>query len=336
MSLKQLSKTRWKLETDRVTLYPFGLFFILSAVLGVIFTGIMLVYVMYSNPTSSESISLFIFLLLITVLIWGSGNTYIEFDNRRGVMRKKLMGFIPVSTLPFNRLQGITPVTNVGGGYNYRMFKKDDRFGKGVTVSSGYAKNNDPNAIAFVEEAVPVIHAYLDQHDVLSDRTAPEPIKAYKYFVEKDGVFFIKTKPVAAVLFGLFFIGVAYWLFNTPTVSAITTTIMMLFMLAMGLVFINAAFTKFSLDPLQQIIRRKGLAGFLNKQYHFNEYAGIQTVRHTVNFIYARTSINMNFYAANKNGKREMLTVASLRRGKSIDRFLRELDQIIQVRNNAA
>ncbi|MBS7567051.1 hypothetical protein KHS38_21785 [Mucilaginibacter sp. Bleaf8] len=332
MSLKQLSKTRWKIEQDRVTIYPFGLFYIFSAAMAVIFGAIILLYIGSANPTSSESTSLVIFLLIIVVLFWASGNTRIEFDNAQGVMRKKLMGVIPVTTLPLSKLQGIDVVSNMAGSYNYRLFKKDDRYGKSIVVSSGYTKNDDPNAIAFVEQAVPVIHGFLDQHDAFSGTAVREPITSYKYFTESGGgVYTTKNKKAGAIVFGLFFIGIGVYLFNIPTTSAIGTLVMVLFMIGMGLVFINAAFTKVTFNPAAQTIERSGLLSFLNKRYVMANYVGMQTVRHSINFVYSGTSINLHFNSPTKANRQDVLTVASLRRGKNIERFLDELYQIMGV-----
>jgi hypothetical protein len=329
MSLKALTKTRWKIEPDRVTVYPYGTFYILAAVLAMLFSGILFLYMKYQNITVTESLPVVFFLLILVVLFWSFAATYVEFDNTRGQARKMIMGFLPTATISFAKLQGIDAVSNMAGSYSYRLFQRDDRYGKGIVVSTGYTKNDDPNAIAFVSEAVPIIHGFLDQHGSPLDSQA-DPITSYKFFNEKNGVYNLKNKRAGAILFGLFFIGLGVWLFNAPANSAIMMAVMTLLMFFLGFVFINAAFTTVTFDPVNQTITRNGLLKFLHKQYHFGAFAGVQTVRHTINLIYTRTSVNMYFEVPGKN-KQDVITVASLRRSKNIDRFVRELYAVMEI-----
>jgi hypothetical protein len=329
MSLKALTKTRWKIEPDRVTVYPYGTFYILAAVLAILFSGILFLYMKYQNTTVTESLPLVFFLLILVVLFWSFAATYVEFDNARGQARKMVMGFLPTATISFAKLQGIDAVSNMAGSYNYRLFQRDDRYGKGIVVSTGYTKNDDPNAIAFVSEAVPVIHGFLDQHGSPTGDVT-EPITVYKFFDEKHGKYSIKNKKAGAIIFSLFFFGLGVWLFNAPANSAIMMAMMTLLMFFLGFVFINAAFTTITFDPANQMIRRTGLLKFLNREYHFGAFAGVQTVRHTVNLIYTRTSVNMYFEVPSKK-KQDVITVASLRRSKNIDRFVRELYAIMEI-----
>jgi hypothetical protein len=196
MSLKQLSKTRWNIENNRITIYPYGLYYILGAVLAILFAGIFSVYMYYLHTNLAGTVPFILLMLLMVVLFWGYAGTSIEFDNDKGLMRKKYMGIIAGSPIPFEKLHGINAVTNVGGGYNYRLYRKDDRYGKGITVSSGYGKNDDPNAIAFVEDIVPLIHGFLDQHDRQFD-AAPDLPVTYKYFDTADGRYVLKKNIIA-------------------------------------------------------------------------------------------------------------------------------------------
>jgi hypothetical protein len=328
MSLKSLSKTRWKTDTDVVTVYPFGLYFILGAVLSVIFMAIVLVYVNYTYPTTGEAVSLAIFLLFIAFLFGCFGSLKIEFDNHSGVMRRKLLGFIPFGSVRFHQLQGIDVVMNLAGSYSYKMFKKNERYGKGITVSSSYGKNDDPNAIAFVNEVIPIIHAYLDQHDV-QPIVGQEPVlTSYQYFIDNGGSFELKNKKIGAIIFGLFFIGIGIWMLTSLDNSFWSTLILAIVMLFFGLVFFNAAFTRIVISKSDQTVQRVSPFGLGNVCYRFLDFAGIQTVRKSVNFAYAGTEVQLFFNLPDKN-KQEVLVISSLRRSHQIERFLLELNQII-------
>ncbi len=333
MSLKSLVKTRWKIEPDSVTIYPYGLFYILAPVMAVFGAVLLFLYIHYQNSSLSASLPLVLFVVLIVVLMWGAANTHIAFNNRQGRMRKMLFGFIPTVTIPFAEIQGIDVVSHITtGSYNYSAFRKSARHGKGIVVSSGYTKNDDPNAIAFVNEAVPVIHAYLDKYD-RPEGFVQQPLTSFKYFEHKGNTYVIKKRKAATLITGLIFIAIGFWLFTIPVDSLAAMLICIALFFLFGLVFINAAFTDLIFDPQAQTVTRKGLFRFWNRNYSFENFAGVQTIRHTMNFIYVRTSVNLHFEVPGKNGKQDILTVASLFRGKSIDRFIQEFYQIMDKRN---
>lgn len=329
MSLKSLAKTRWRIESDRVTVYPYGVFYIFTGVIAVIFAGLLWVYFNYQTTNLSNSLPILLLFALMVLFFWGFAYTRIEFDSRVGRMRKMLMGFLPVSNIPFAKLQGINPVSNVAGSYNYRLFRKDARYGKGIIVSSGYTKNDDANAIAFVEEAVPIIHGFLDLHDTLTPADAVEPITAYKYFNQEGNSYTLKNKKAGAIIFGLIFFGLGGWLFTVPAQSVIGILVFIAIMFVLGFVFINAAFTKITFDIENKIVQRRGLLKFLNRTYSFGAFAGIQTLRRSINFVYAGTDVNMYFDVPNKAGKQDMLTVISLKKSADIERFIQELYQVM-------
>ncbi|WP_233276840.1 hypothetical protein [Mucilaginibacter paludis] len=203
MSLKSLSKTRWKIEPNGVTIYPYGIFYVFTAILAVFFTGLIILYITYQNTSITESLPVVLFFVLMLVAFWSFGGTYIQFDNRKGTMRKMLFGFLPTTTIPLAQLQGIKAVTTLQT-YKYHLFLKDAQYGKGIVVSSGFSKNDDPNAIAFVNEAVPLIHSYLDRYNSPADYVA-EQITAYRFFEQDGHVYAIKSKKVGLLVFGAIF-----------------------------------------------------------------------------------------------------------------------------------
>jgi hypothetical protein len=331
MSLKSLSKTRWTIEPDRVTIYPYGVFYIFTIVIGVLFTGLLLLYVNYQSTAVSESLPFVLLLLFIVVMFWGFAATQIEFDNSKGRMRKLLMGFIPVNNVPFSNLQGINAVSNTVGSYNYRLFKKDARYGSGIVVSSGYTKNDDPNAIAFVEEAVPIIHSFLDLHDSPADYIE-EPITSYRFFNQQGNVYTIKNKKTGARIFGLLFLALGIFLLTLETNGILSKIFIVAATLFVALIFFNAAFTTITIDTFAQTVERTGVAKFLNRKYSFASFAGIQTLRRSINFVYAGTDVNMYFNVPDKNDKQELLAIISLKKSSDIERFIQELNLIMAKR----
>ncbi len=329
MSLKTLAKTRWKIEPNRVTIYPSGVFYIFVPIMSLFGIGLLYLYTYYQNASVMESLPIVILILLIVVLLWGAANTYVEFDNHQGRMRKLFMGFFPVKNVHFSELYGIDLVSGMtNGSYHYSLYRKNARYGKGIIVSSAYTRNDDPNALAFTREAVPIIHGYLDQYDKPDDFVV-EPITSYKYFSQEAGTYVVKSNKTGALLAGIILVGLGLYLLTIPADSVLAMVFSIGLLFLFGIVFINAAFTKLIFDPHAGTVRRTGLFSFLHKEYNFQNFSGIQTIRHTVNLIYVRTSVNLIFALPEKNNKEIPFTIASLFREKSIDRFIKEFYSIM-------
>lgn len=334
MSLKSVTQTRWKIEPSRVILYPNGMSYILCVVLAIIFACLLLVYTRYEGGGLSSSLPLMLFLLLIVVLFWGHGHTYVAFDNRTQRMQKKLMGFIPVANVPFAELQGIQVVSNMYGGYNYRAFTKANRYGKGIVISSGYGKNDDPNALALVNTVVPVIHQYLDEGEgMLAPAAVSEPITKYQYFIYDQGTYTLKRNKIAGTLLGLALSGLGIYMLTNPPFFADLDTIrrwfVLLFLLICGPAIILGVFTRIVFDLQHQTVSRISPIGLGNRQYRFAEFTGFQTVRRSMNFIYSGTDVHMYFAPAGKR-KEEVLQLSSFRNTRKIDRFIAEVQQIMK------
>ncbi|RZK79612.1 MAG: hypothetical protein EOO85_03230 [Pedobacter sp.] len=332
---KNFLKTSWRIEGNLIKIYPSRTFYLLAPVIAILFAGLLFVYITYQNVSLIDALPWILAVILITIGFWGSAKTFIEFDTQKAVMRKMIFGILPSTVIPFAYIKGIDAVSHIGiGSYNYNVFLKKTQYGKGIPVSSGYTNNDDPNAIAFVNEVIPLIHSYLDLYDQPED-FVKEIIKDYKYFQQKDATYIIKNRKVGAVIFAIVFMVIGLWLFTIPTDSFIAMLMCALLFIFFGLVFLNAALTRYTIDIQNQIISRTGILKFTNKKYHLDDYAGIQTIRHTMNLIYVRTSINLHFVVPANRQKYEILTVASLFREKSINRFVQEFNQILDILQEA-
>ncbi len=322
-------KTHWEVQPDRVVIYPYRVFKTVAAVIAVFFAGIYFVYLRYQNYGINAQLPLAIFLVVIVLLFWGYGATHIEFDNSTGRMRKLLMGFLPVANIPFSELQGINTVSNVSGGYNYRVFRKNARYGKGIVVSSGYHKNDDENAVAFVNEAVTTIHGYLGGHRSPADNV-PEYITTYKYFDQREGVYVVKNKKIGAIIIGVIFLAIGGVILTSDTNTVTSKVVIVGIMVLIAGVFINAAFTNVTFDTSAQLIQRKGPLGMLDRRYAFRDFVGIQTLRRSTNLVYTGTDVNMCFNVPEKANKQEVFAISTLRRSSDIERLVQEIHQIMR------
>ncbi|RZM30235.1 MAG: hypothetical protein EOO88_01675 [Pedobacter sp.] len=330
MSFKSISQTRWTIEPDQVRIYPYGLFKIFAVVFGVLMAGLILFYLNLVQGDMTGTIPLFIVFIIIIAIFWGIAATYIEFDNRKGQMRKMSFGFIPTTTLSFTKLQGINVVSNTLGGYVYRLYEKEARYGRGIVVSSRYGKNDDPNAIDFVSDVVPLVHSYLDQHEPLTGVVEPL-ITDFKYFTQEGSIYTVKNNKAGGIIFGLVFLAIAGSLLTTGTDSPVVTLLIILVLVFVALVFFNAAFTKVTIDTAANMLYRTGPVKFTHRKYALEDYVGVQMLRRSVNFVYSGTDINLYFNVPEKN-KQTILTIASMRRSRNIERFMKELYQILDRR----
>lgn len=331
MSLKSLSKTRWRIEPDRVVVYPYGLSYILAGVLAVIFVAGYFVYVYYLKNDIASSLPLLIVMAVVIALFVAWAGTAVEFETGQGIMRRKLFGFLPVSAVPFAKIYGISPVSNLAGSYTYRVFKKDNRYGKGILVSSSYGKNDDPNAIAFVDEVITPIHRQLELHDAPGD-FIPKQIDQYKFFNVQGGTYTIKKNKVGGVLLGLVLLAIgiheltpAAWLGHDFSIGRMC---FMLFTLIGGPVIILAGFTETIFDKSSRLVKRSSPIGLGNKVYSFDDFNGIQTVRKSTNLIYSGTDVRIYFLRPGTD-KEDVMILSSFFSTKKVERFVAEVNNIM-------
>ncbi|MFW0718574.1 hypothetical protein [Pedobacter sp. N23S346] len=331
MSLKSLSKTRWSIAPDRVTIYPYGLSYILAAVVAIIFAAGYFFYTRSMQNSMESSMPLLLVLIVIVILFVGWAGTSIEFDINSGIMRKKLMGFLPISSIPFSRIHGISPVSNMMGSYTYRVFKKDNRYGKGILVSCSYGKNDDPNAIAFVDEVITTVHRHLEAHDSPED-FMPQTIENYTFFNVQGGTYTLKKNRIGSIVFGTLLLAIGIheltpyaWLGHDINIGRI---FFLLFTLIGGPAIILAGFTDITIDKTSRLLTRTNPIGLGNKTYSFDNFNGIQTVRKSTNFIYSGTEVQVYFLKPGTQ-KEEAIALQSFFSTRKVERFVAELNSII-------
>lgn len=331
MSLKSISQTRWKIESDRITIYPHGLSYILSAVLLLLFGAGYIVYLKYLNYSNQSTMPLFVVLIGIVLLFIGFARTCIEFDISAGIMRKKLMGFLPVRSIPFSKIYAINPVTNIAGSYTYKVFKKDNRYGKGIVASCAYGKNDDPNAIAFIDRVVTPIHKYLEAHDVPED-FKPISIETYRFFNTEGTSYTLKKNTIGSLILGLVLSGLGIheltpyaWMGQDLSVGRIC---FLLFTVIGGPLIISAGFTKVVFNKNNRLLERRSPIGLGNKTFSFDDFNGIQTVRKSTNMIYTGTDVQMYFLKPGAK-KEDVIVLQSFFSTKNVERFIAELNSII-------
>ena len=323
-----MNKTRWKITSDVVTIYPYRIFYLLSLLFAFVL-GILLVYLRISTGLQDMVPVTLVFVVIILMLVAG-GATKIVFDNERQLMQKKLFGILPVISVAFEKLEGITIVRNTLGGFNFRAFRKNNKYGKGIVVSSGYSKETDKNAQAFVNEVVPAVEAFLSK--VRDVETVKAPILEYtffsvnstKYQVKKDVLFL----SFIAVLFFAFAISELIHTRIMTEAPVIVKYALIAGSFLLGIGGIAGVFTKIIFDTSEKTIEVISPIGLGNRVYAFADYQGVQVVRKTTNGMHSGTEVQLYFQDPVKN-KMRTLIVRSFRRPGKIEQFLDELHSIM-------
>lgn len=333
MPQKGFTATRWTIDNDRITIYPYRIFFIISLVLAVIFGGLLVSYKIVERGNASATGLIALLLGGIVFIFLTVSNIQITFDRPTGIMQQKLWGLIPVRSIPFGRLYGVNRVTLVGGGFNFRIFPMNNKYGKGIIISSSYAKETNANAIAFSQEVIPLIHEYIAQYAPLTAH-ATSPITTYRYFSEKAGVYTLKTPQIATVITGIALvilgihecIATPQWIHTDDTTGKI---LVLSFCFGLGLLFLLGAFTRVVFNPSTRTIERISPIGIGNRKYSFNDFSGFRTVRKSYNMIYAGTELQMYFTLSGAKQPAVMM-VHTIRQSRKIEHYIEEIQSIME------
>jgi hypothetical protein len=328
-----ISKTQWKIESDRIIIRPHGIVFILASVLAVAFVGLFMLGQKESPGNMGLLAVVMAFIWLLFVL---GGFTYVIFDRNAGRMKQLLFGFLPIRNVPFEKLYQVSMVTQRAGGFTFRIFTRENKYGRGTMISSRYGKDTDPNAVAFSNEVIPLIHQYLDAVAPLKSENTE--ITDYEYFTESDGIYTLKAKKAGLIVFGIIFLAIGIhectpdaWMTDLNIGGKLLMTV---FQIGLGVVFFAAAYTRLTFNTGSRIIERKSPIGIGNRQFSFDSFVNFQTVRKTYNGVYSGTDINMLFEVAGK--KNNVLRASTFKNTKQIERFMLEIGSIIDTGKKVA
>jgi hypothetical protein len=338
MALNKFAQTRWDIETQRVTLYPYRVFNALGIAFAVVLAGfVIFAYIIVNQDpmlSLSTGVPIFITFGVIAGVIWAVGRTTIVFDNDAQVMRKKLFGVLSIRSERFNDLANVGIVRNTMGGFNYRAFPKRDKYGKGIVVSASYAKDDDPNVIALNTEVFPVITQFLSA-GYLPVNNTDYVIMDFKFYDHNPPYYIIKRNIVRSLILGLglLALGINELVNHSITHDSDTfhKVLVIGLFLIFGIFFMYSIFTKVVFDVNAKTVSRTNPLGMDNQTYNFSDFINFQITRRTTNMIYSGTDVKMYFQIPESN-KQKVLQLKSFRSTKKIDRFLHESRYIIGIR----
>ncbi|SFA42652.1 hypothetical protein SAMN04488511_103115 [Pedobacter suwonensis] len=324
-----MAKTKWIIGPDTLTIYPKRNLRIIGIIFFVLFAAFIF-FLFRSMPGYSTGFTLgyYAIFLLIPLMLIFAAETKVIFDGSSRVLYKKI-AFLPIGSIPFDDIASVEPYEILGSGFNYKLFRKSNRHGRGLLVSAGYSKTSDLNLIAFQQEVLPKI-------DELVFANAPvipkQTIYDFRFFKEEGGVYLLRDNKTGSFIFGLIFIGATVAILFSPDFlsgeGSFQKILLTYFPAIIGFALLFAATSNIRFDKNQKKIIRSTFAGRFNKEYSFDELIRFQVIRKNTNFIYSGTEVRAEIFLPAKN-KTTVLNLKSFIGTKKIERFLDEANTIL-------
>lgn len=327
--IKFMAKTKWIIGPGTLTIYPKRNLRIIGIIFFVLFAAfIFFLSRSMQGYSAGFTFGYYGFLLLIPLVLIFAAETKVIFDGSSRILYKKI-AFLPVGSIPFDDIASVEPYEILGSGFNYKLFRKSNRHGRGLLVSAGYSKGSDTNLIAFQQEVIPKI-------DELVFANAPvitkQAIYDFKFFREEGDVYLLRDNKIGSFIFGLIFIGATVAILLNPDFlsqeGSIQKILITFFPAIIGLALLFAATSNIRFDKSQRMIIRSTFAGRMTKEYPFDDLIRFQVIRKTTNLIYSGTEVRAEIFLPAKN-KTTILNLKSFIGTKKIERFLDEANTIL-------
>lgn len=324
-----MAKTKWVIEASMLTIYPKRNLRIVGIIFFVLIAGfIFFLSRSLQGYSSSFTFGYYGFLLLIPLLLIFIAETKIIFDGNSRKLYKKI-GFLPAGSILFDDIASVQAYETMGSGYNYRLFKKSNRHGKGIIISSGYNKATNPNLIQFQQEVLPKIDELVFANTPVIPK---QTIYDFQFFKEEAGVYLLRDSKIGSLIIGLILIGVTVAILLNPgfltNEGSFQKILITYFPAAIGLALLFAATSNIRFDKSQRKIIRSTFAGRVLKEYPFDDLIRFQIIRKTTNLIYSGTEVRAEILLPAKN-KTTTLILKSFIGTKKIERFLDEANTIL-------
>lgn len=324
-----MAKTKWIIEANTLMIYPkrnlriVGLFvFILIAVF------IYFLATEMSNYSIARSTTYYVILLMIPISLVFSAESKVIFDGTDRRLYKKI-GFLPIGSIPFDDIAAIELYQTLGSGFNYSLFKKSNRHGRGLIVSAGYSKATDTNLIQYQNEVLPKIDELVFANAPIISKQA---IYDFEFFKEEGGVYTLRQQKIGGLILGFILIGITVAIWLTPDFmmeeAVFKRMLVTYFPLIIGLVFIYNFFSSLKFDKNQRKVIQSTFGGLKVNEYAFDDLVRFQIIRKTTNLIYSGTDVNAEIYLPNKDTMKTLM-MRSFISTKKIDRFLDEANTIL-------
>ncbi|WP_443944892.1 hypothetical protein ACJVDH_18540 [Pedobacter sp. AW1-32] len=324
-----MPRTSWNVEPGKITIYPKRALRITALIFFVLFAAISVV--IYTGSLAAGSSTAFLFYgltVLVPFILYCIGESSITFNASTRTVSRNIF-FLPLGSLPFDEIATIERYQVIGSGFNYMLFKRSNRHGKGWIVSGGYSKDTNKNLLEFENEVLPKIDELVFANAPLKQK---QIIYDFEFFTSVGDVYAVKGNKIGSLILGIILVGVTIAILTSSTFMeydpAFKRILVTYFPLVLGLIFINAYFSSIVFDKNRREIIHSTLAGRIKRTYSFDDLIHFQVLRKSTNFVYTGTEVNAQIDLRKKN-RIHPLPLRSFRSTKKIERFLDEANTIL-------
>lgn len=324
-----MAKTYWVNDSDTLTIYPARAVRTLSVVYLFIFSVINIV--LYINHILNSVSGALIFEALIVVIclfLFALGTRKVVFDRGSRMMYLKVFNLV-IRSIPFDKIASITPY-GMMGGTNYRVFTRENKHGKGIMISAGYAKRTNQNLIAYEQEVLPKINELVFSNRPIKPK---EAVYDFKYFKENGNIYKLSYGKVMNLIVGIYLSALTVYLLLHPGFLAnevgYKRILITFFPLLLGLILINSFFSVVIFDKGNRQITNSTLGGLIKRVYSFDDFYRFVIVRKRINFIYTGTEVRAQLRVPNTDNKFRQFFLIHFRNTKKIEHFIDEADTIL-------
>ncbi|NIG56516.1 hypothetical protein [Chitinophaga sp. Cy-1792] len=329
-----MKKTTWQIAGDRILLFPVRVYKPLAIAMAVIFLVIWYLMVMTSPELQQGTTAIkgYVFITLVSALLFFWGGTSVVFDNTKKRMYKMIGGMIPTSGISFDEIAAIQEVTGTHG-LVFRAFKRSDRHGKGIAVSSYYGGWKSKDANQFHNEVLPKIGEMVFGKAEERPINTYVPITDFTFYEEKNNLYVMKQKRTGLVVFLLLSLVWCYYAVKKEGTinfdNAFQYWAFLVFPFIIALACLIALFTNYSFDKQNRKIIRSYFGGIYKKESNFDDFIRFTIIRKSTNFMYSGTEVRMELRHPSQQGRILYVTMRRFSGTGKIQRFLEETHNLL-------
>ncbi|MFB6456254.1 hypothetical protein ACE38W_13360 [Chitinophaga sp. Hz27] len=329
-----MKKTTWQIAADRILLYPVRVYKPLAIGMAVLFLALWYFMVMTAPELQhgTTAIKGYIFIAFASALLYFMGGTTVVFDNTKKRMYKMIGGIIATGGIPFDEIAAIQDVLGTHG-LVFRAFKKSDRHGKGITISSYYGSWKSKDANQFNEEVLPKVGEMIFGKTEERIVNTYVPISDFTFYEEKNNLFVMKQKRITLVAFLLLSLVWCYYAVKKEgTISfdnAFQYWAFLLLPFILTLACLMGLLTNYAFDKHNKKIIRSYIGGLYKKESNYDDFVRFTIIRKTTNFIYSGTEVRMELRHPTQKDKLMYVTMRRFSGTGKIQRFLEETHNIL-------